>query len=152
MYEPYGLAGAVPDGSEGVAIAIGGSRDNVIVVCASPKGGTPDGRKPGEVDVYSTHGQRIRLHEDGSISLTPSGQGKVYLGSEPNPALPFVNGHGDDCTMTPEFIAWAGLVSSALANTAIAALGATVGTYAPPGVAPTRVSTTVASASSTKVS
>ena len=93
-FEPYGIAGAVPVGAEGVALAIGGSNDQVIVVCASDKGGTPEGRLPGEVDIYSQHGQRIRLHADGSISLLQGSAGTVYLGTDVNPAAPAANRAG----------------------------------------------------------
>ena len=113
-FEPYGIAGAVPEGSTGVALAVGGSRDHVIVVCASPKGGTPEGRQAGEVDIYSRFGQRIRLHLDGSISLLPDGTGQVYLGSDVNPALPQVARNGDSVPVSASFAAWAANVTAAL--------------------------------------
>lgn len=152
VFEPYGIAGAVPEGAEGIAISVGGSSDQLVVVCASPKGSTPEGRLPGEVDLYSTHGQVIRLHTDGSISLQPGAQGFVYTGSAPNPALPLVNGHGDNCVPTQTMAAWMAQVQAALSNAAIVTLGNTIPPYSPPTVAPTTIATTVAGAKKTKVS
>lgn len=141
MFEPYGLAGAVPTGSEGVAFSVGGSRDQVIVVCASPKGGTPTGRQGGEVDIYSEHGQFIRLHTDGSISLQPGPSGFVYTGGEPDATMPFVNRNGDPCNASTAFATWITQVTAA-ANTA-----------APGSVTPftaAQIATTFATATKTK--
>ena len=152
MFEPYGLAGAVPTGSEGIAFSVGGSRDQVIVVCASPKGGTPEGRAAGEVDIYSEHGQFIRLHTDGSISLQPGPTGFVYTGDAPNPATPIANRNGDPCTPTTEFATWMTAVVAALSNPAIVTLGNTTPPYTPPAFVPPTVANTVATATKTKVS
>ena len=140
-FEPYGIAGAVPVGSEGVALAIGGSNDQVIVVCASNKGGTPAGRLPGEVDIYSQHGQRIRLHADGSISLLQGSAGTVYLGTDVNPAAPAANRNGDLVSGSTELLTWITNVT--------AVLNVVPGTIAP--LAGTTVGSTVASQSTTKV-
>lgn len=113
-FEPYGLAAAVPQGSEGVALRVGGSADHIIVVCASPKGGTPKGRLPGEVDVYSQFGARIRFHVSGDISLLPGGTGVVYTGSGVNPSLPNAAGTGDSIVPSPEAVAWMAAVTALL--------------------------------------
>lgn len=157
-FENYGMSGAVPTGSTCLAFAAGGSRDQIIALGASPKGSIPEGKLPGEVDYWSIHGQRIRHHITGdtSIQAAPAGEGDagvVYLGSDVNPLLPFVNGHGDVCIPTTAMITFMAQVVAALSNPAIVALGNTTPPYAPPlSTANAPISTTVAAATKTRVS
>lgn len=72
--QPYGLTSIPPEGAQAVVLFLGGNRDNPVVIAAD------DGRvrvkvEPGEVAMYSEHGNRIVLKADGSIEVTPaSGQ------------------------------------------------------------------------------
>lgn len=115
-FEPYGIAGAVPTGSTALVFAVGGSRDQLVALCASPKGDTPEGRAPGEVDFYGPQQQRIRCHADGSISVLSAGAGTVYLGSDVNPAAPAANRDGDPVIQSQALIEWMGLVGSAITS------------------------------------
>ncbi len=113
-FDTFGVASAPPPGSEGIAIAVGGSRDQVVVVCASPKGGTPEGRETGEVDFYGLLKQRMRMHLLGDVSIEPVAGRVVYIGSTVNPALPFVARGGDTVVMSAELALWVSNVTAVL--------------------------------------
>lgn len=149
-FEPYGIAGAVPTGSTGLAFAVGGSRDQIVVLCASQKGGTPDGRLAGEVDIYSQHGQVIRLHTDGSISLQPADGGTVVLGGAPG-AQPFVNRNGDSVTPDAQMATWMGAVQAALVACAGYINLQVPGSVVVPGPPPTTIGRTVATSTTTRI-
>jgi len=140
-FEPFGLAGAVPVGSEGIALDVGGTNDQIVVVCASPKGSTPEGRQIGEVDLYAAYGQRIRLHADGSISLLQGSTGTVYVGTDVNPAAPLANRSGDPVIPSAELIAWM--------TAASALLNIPTGTFPLP--IPTTVGSTQATTTTTRI-
>ena len=128
-FEPYGIAGAVPTGATALVLAVGGSRDQVVALCASPKGSTPEGRLAGEVDLYGPQGQRIRMHADGSISVLQGGTGTVYLGSDVNPAAPAANRSGDPVNPNPAMIQWMSGVTAAISTLSVGAITVTP----PPG-------------------
>lgn len=113
-FEPHGLAGEVPPGAEGLAFAVGGSRDQIVVLCASRKSDTPDGRLPGEVDLYGLLKQRVRMHALGDISLEQVTGRVVYIGGTVNPLLPFVARNGDPVTLSPELLTWITNVTAVL--------------------------------------
>ena len=115
-FEPYGVSGSVPNGADAIVLSIGGSRDNLGVVCASPRGSEPTGKQSGEVDYWSIHGQKIRHHTGGDTSIAVGAAGILYLGSEPNLALPFVARSGDPVAASAPQLTWAGAVTAALAT------------------------------------
>ena len=63
---------------EGVALFVGGSRDNGVVI--STKGDFPE-LSEGEVMVHSPFGQKILLKSDGSVSITNKNGGSVVMAS-----------------------------------------------------------------------
>ena len=68
-----------PKGSvEGVALFVGGSRDNGVVI--STKGDFPE-LSEGEVMVHSPFGQKILLKNDGSVNITNKNGGSVVMAS-----------------------------------------------------------------------
>ena len=68
-----------PKGSvEGVALFVGGSRDNGVVI--STKGDFPE-LSEGEVMVHSPFGQKIWLKSDGSVNITNKNGGSVVMAS-----------------------------------------------------------------------
>ena len=77
-----------PNGDvEGIALFIGGSRDNGVVVAT--RGEYPD-LKEGEVMMHSPHGQKILLKSDGSVNVTNKNGGSIVMASGGKVT---VNGH-----------------------------------------------------------
>lgn len=72
VFEPYGFSGVLPVGAAGVSIQIGADAGHGALVCAAPRGSRPTGRASGEVTMYSVHGQRIDLFEDGTVRIAQS--------------------------------------------------------------------------------
>ncbi len=114
VFEPYGISSYLPPGSEGIAIAVGASGDQVAILGAAPRGAASPDKLPGEVDYYSEHGQVIRLHTDGSISLSPAPLGFVYTGGAVDPTKPYAAGGGDSVVPSAQFVAWMGAVNALL--------------------------------------
>ena len=77
--QQYGFSSR-PDGDvEGIALFIGGSRDNGVVVAT--RGACPK-LEPGEVKVHSTFGSHVYLKKDGSIEIVSRGNVIVKTGPE----------------------------------------------------------------------
>lgn len=72
VFEPYGLTAALPSGSAGVAVSIGGDTGHAALLCAAPRGDRPTQRVAGEVTLWSIHGQRIDLKSDGRVIIAQS--------------------------------------------------------------------------------
>ena len=64
--ENYGLAGRPPAGSEGVMLAVGGSRDHPVLAGLEHRGHRPE-LAEGEVKLYAIFKQFIHLDKDGNI-------------------------------------------------------------------------------------
>jgi len=64
--ENYGLAGRPPAGSEGVMLAVGGSRDHPVLVGLEHREHRPE-LAEGEVKLYSIFKQCIHLDNEGNI-------------------------------------------------------------------------------------
>lgn len=140
-FDTFGVASAPPPGSEGLAFAVGGSRDQIVILCASPKGDTPAGRVTGEVDFYGLMKQRMRMHLLGDVSIEPVTGRVVYIGSTVNPTLPFAARGGDNVLLSAELTLWISNVT--------AVLNAIPGTIAP--ITSTNAGSVVASSKTTKV-
>lgn len=77
-----------PNGDvEGIALFVGGSRDNGVVI--STRGECPD-LEEGEVMVHSPHGQKILLKSDGSVNVTNKNGGSIVMATGGKVT---VNGH-----------------------------------------------------------
>lgn len=77
-----------PNGDvEGIALFVGGSRDNGVVI--STRGECPD-LQEGEVMVHSPHGQKILLKSDGSVNVTNKNGGSIVMAAGGKVT---VNGH-----------------------------------------------------------
>ena len=63
--QPYGLTSVPEAGSETVVIHIGGLREHPVAIVIDSSEHRITGLKPGEVCLYSKHGQTILLNEDG---------------------------------------------------------------------------------------
>ena len=67
--ENYGLAGRPPAGSEGVLMAVGGSRDHPVMAGLEHREHRPEIAE-GEVKLYSMFKQFVHLDKDGNIVFT----------------------------------------------------------------------------------
>ena len=75
--QQFGFSSRPKGDVEGVALFIGGSRDNGVVI--STRGECPD-LKEGEVRVHSPFGSSILLKNDGSIELTTNSNKFRFVG------------------------------------------------------------------------
>lgn len=77
--QQFGFSSRPKGDVEGVALFIGGSRDNGVVI--STRGECPD-LKEGEVRVHSPFGSSITLKNDGSIVSVPASGKKFIVASD----------------------------------------------------------------------
>lgn len=82
VFQEYGLASAVPAGASCVVVKINGSDDHPIVIATESRGDRPTDLEAGEVALYSTHGQRVLLKDDGNVYVTPAEGKNVITGTE----------------------------------------------------------------------
>lgn len=75
--QQFGFSSRPKGDVEGVALFIGGSRDNGVVVAT--RGECPD-LKEGEVRVHSPFGSSITLKEDGSVELVTNSKKFRFVG------------------------------------------------------------------------
>lgn len=75
--QQYGFSSRPKGNVSGVALFVGGSRDNGVVIATN---GDDIGEKleEGEILVHSPHGQRILLKSDGNIEISCSQDCKVF--------------------------------------------------------------------------
>ena len=74
--QQFGFSSRPKGDVEGIALFVGGSRDNGVVI--STRGDCPE-LEEGEVMVHSPHGQKILLKSDGSINLTNENGGSIVM-------------------------------------------------------------------------
>lgn len=77
LMQHYGFASVPNADSEGVALFVGGARDNGIVIASQGDASKIPALEKGEVALFSEFGQTIVLKKDGSILATPK-SGKPY--------------------------------------------------------------------------
>ena len=75
LYQQYGFRSRPAPGSDSISVACGGSSQRVILATETPGAGPTD-QVDGEVEVYSSTGQRIRLMHDGGVRIE-SGAGAI---------------------------------------------------------------------------
>lgn len=85
--QQFGFSSRPKGDVEGIALFVGGSRDNGVVI--STRGECPD-LEEGEVMVHSPHGQNILLKSDGSVNVTNKNGGSIVMASGGKVT---VNGH-----------------------------------------------------------
>ena len=79
FYQQYGFSSRPVGTVRGVAVFVGGSRDNgALIACRGEDDDMKVGLEPGEVAVHSKFGSSIFLKKDGSIVAKPA-SGKPYL-------------------------------------------------------------------------
>lgn len=77
LMQQYGFSSRPKGDVEGVAIFVGGSRENGVVIAT--RGECPE-LKPGEVMVHSPFGSSIKLKEDGSVELVTDSKKFRFVG------------------------------------------------------------------------
>lgn len=75
--QPYGLSNVPPKNSEALVGFLNGDRSDGIIFAVDSGEYRPKNLKEGENVLYSSHGQKVLLAEDGSILVT--GANKVTL-------------------------------------------------------------------------
>lgn len=81
----YGIASEAPDGTEVIILAVNGGASNRVSVAELPQN-APD-LEPGEVCIWSKHGQRVHLTKDGDVVVLPASGRSVLLGSADGAAV-----------------------------------------------------------------
>jgi phage baseplate assembly protein V len=66
-YQNYGHTSVAPAGSQAVLIAIGGLRQNGLVIVLDGAGTRPTGLQEGESALYDDQGQTIKIGRDGIV-------------------------------------------------------------------------------------
>ncbi len=81
LMQHYGFASVPNADSEGVALFVGGARDNGVVIASQCDASKIPALEKGEVALFSEFGQSVILKKDGSVSVTPaSGKDIVFNG------------------------------------------------------------------------
>lgn len=123
VFQPQGVDDSPLPGDEAIALAVGGDRDHIVLIVHGSPGTRPEGKLPGETDFHGRFGQKIRMHADGSITLTPGPTGSIGLGGD----TPALGGAGkalarteDPVTTSAAFDTWQAAVSAAVPVTPMA--------------------------------
>ncbi len=78
-FQNFGFSSNPPDGSECVAVSIGGNRDHLIIIVADDRGTRPTGLAKGESIQYNSKGDKWHLKADGTLEGTLSKNLEVAL-------------------------------------------------------------------------
>lgn len=82
LLQQYGFVSRPRPGCDALVVFLGGDRSRPVAVATGDQRNYPDDLLPGEVClVHPPTGSRIRLHEDGSISLSPANRTVTLTGS-----------------------------------------------------------------------
>lgn len=65
----YGLTSVPLEGAWGLALAVGGNRDHLLVIATEDRRHRLTGLAPGEVALYSSAGQRVHLKASGEVEI-----------------------------------------------------------------------------------
>ena len=81
MLQQYGFASVPDDGSEAVALFVGGSRDNGVVIATQGEASVMPSLDKGEVALFSRHGQKIVLRKDGTVEVEAASEKDIIFKS-----------------------------------------------------------------------
>lgn len=76
--QQFGFSSRPMGDVSGLALFVGGNRDNGILIATNADGKSPELKK-GEVCLFSPHGQKILLKEDGSVEVSAAAGKKIKL-------------------------------------------------------------------------
>lgn len=79
LMQHYGFASRPVADSEAVALFVGGSRDNGVVVATQGAVGDIPALEPGEAAFFSKFGQKILLKSDGSVDVLAASGKTIHL-------------------------------------------------------------------------
>ncbi|HBS22714.1 MULTISPECIES: phage baseplate assembly protein [Thalassospira] len=102
--EPYGLAMHPLIGSEAFLASILGQRGHLVGTLISDPRYRPTGDKPGEVILWSKHGQTIWLHDDGTLRVSAPNKVEVTA-PEVTTNAPLINVNGTDVNINAQTVA-----------------------------------------------
>ncbi|MDH4122367.1 MAG: phage baseplate assembly protein V [Deltaproteobacteria bacterium] len=77
--QPYGLEANPPADAQALVLFVGGDRAHGLAVAVSDRASRPKNLAPGEVCLYSKHGNQIVEKSDGSIEVIPAAGKKVHV-------------------------------------------------------------------------
>ena len=89
-FQNFGFSSNPPANSECVALAMGGNRDNLIIVVADDRATRPTGLEEGESVQYNKNGDKMHLKNDGTLEGTLSKNMEITLKK-----LKFENDNGE---------------------------------------------------------
>ena len=119
MYQHYGFRSRPGAQSEVISVACGGTSQRTIIASEVPGTGPLD-QEDGEVEIYSQHGQRIRLMVDGSVVISDSSGGTATLAAgRLTVSQDVAREHDLGTGATPSCVAAPPLLALANASTAI---------------------------------
>jgi phage baseplate assembly protein V len=72
-FQPYGISGVPPVGSEAVVVFPNGDRGHPLVFSVTHRASRPTGGQPGEFTIYNgLTGAKVRMLASGDIEITPA--------------------------------------------------------------------------------
>lgn len=77
--QSYGLTASPPEGAQGVALSVGGQREQMVTVAIDDRRSRPRDLARGEVALYDHNGQRIHLRDTDIVVVIRAG-GAIRLG------------------------------------------------------------------------
>lgn len=81
-FQNFGFTSVPPDGSEALALAVGGNREHLIVIAADDRRVRIKGLEKGESAFYNDKGDKIVIKANGDIELTNSNDLKLNVGND----------------------------------------------------------------------
>lgn len=78
----YGLSSNPPENGEAVVVFVNSNSENGVVIACDSASDRPTGNDVGDVLLYSTHGQSIKLGSDSNTVATQSGTFNIGSGSD----------------------------------------------------------------------
>ena len=82
MLQPYGFAAVVPeDGAIGIVLSVGGDEGDIVVLPVANPSRRMGGMQPGEVGMYTQHGDRMVLTAGGDLQTAHGGAVTMKAGS-----------------------------------------------------------------------
>ncbi len=103
--QQYGMSAHAPKGSVGVAIAINGNPDQMVLLGFEHKDHRPKELPEGEVKWYAKFGQVMHFKADGSIVISVAGGAKIILKDDKayiDAIVHLGGGEGDDFKSTSQ--------------------------------------------------
>lgn len=79
LMQHYGFASVPKNGALGVALFVGGARDNGVLVASQGDAGGIPALESGEVALFSEYGQKVVLDKNGDVIVAPASGRDVVM-------------------------------------------------------------------------